>query len=90
RLAGSRPRVELVVGDGRLGHPPGAPFDAICVAAAARELPGPLSEQLAEGGRVVVPLRHRRRERLVLFTRVGARLVREDLEEVRFVPLVAP
>jgi protein-L-isoaspartate O-methyltransferase len=39
---------------------------------------------------VVVPLRHRRRERLVLFTRVGARLVREDLEEVRFVPLVAP
>jgi protein-L-isoaspartate(D-aspartate) O-methyltransferase len=82
------PGVELVVGDGRLGHPPGAPYDAICVAAAAREAPPALLEQLADGGRLVAPLRTWRRERLVLLTRAGGELRREDHEEVRFVPLV--
>jgi protein-L-isoaspartate(D-aspartate) O-methyltransferase len=84
------PTVELVVGDGRLGHPPGAPYDAIVVAATADdEIPPALLEQLAPGGRLVAPLRADGVERLVLVERSpeGA-LERSDLEEVRFVPLV--
>jgi protein-L-isoaspartate(D-aspartate) O-methyltransferase len=84
------PEVELVVGDGRLGHPEGAPYDAICVAATAQgEVPPALLEQLAPGGRLVAPLREGGIERLVLFARDGdGVLQRRDLEEVRFVPLV--
>src|SRR6185436_2016533 len=51
--------VELVVGDGTLGFPPAAPYGAINVAAAARRIPAPLAEQLADGGRLVMPSRGR-------------------------------
>jgi len=82
--------IELVVGDGRAGHPPRAPYDGICVAATAdREIPRALLDQLASGGRLVAPIRSGRRERLVLVTRdAGGALARQDLDEVRFVPLV--
>ena len=84
------PEVELVVGDGRLGHPANAPYDAICVAATADdEIPPALLAQLAPGGRLVAPLRLGGLERLVLFERTpDGKLQRGDLEEVRFVPLV--
>lgn len=85
RLPGT---VELVVGDGRAGHAAGAPYDAITVAATAEAVPPPLLGQLADGGRLVAPLRDGDEERLVLLTRRGAVLAREDLEPVRFVPLV--
>src|SRR5262249_19580495 len=49
-------RVEIRVGDGTRGLPDHAPYGGIAVAAAARELPAPLWEQLAEGARIVVPL----------------------------------
>ena len=48
--------VTLLVGDGSLGHPPGAPYDAINVAAAMPAIPPALPEQLAEGGRLVGPV----------------------------------
>jgi protein-L-isoaspartate(D-aspartate) O-methyltransferase len=80
--------VELVVGDGRLGHPPGAPYDAISVAATADRIPPALLQQLAPGGRLVVPLRGALIERLVLVTRTSSGFTRKNLEEVRFVPLV--
>jgi protein-L-isoaspartate(D-aspartate) O-methyltransferase len=80
--------VELVVGDGRLGHPPGAPYEGISVAATSGEVPPALLEQLAPGGRLVVPLRDGLTERLVLVTRTSHGFAREDLEAVRFVPLV--
>ena len=84
------PGVELVVGDGRLGHPPGAPYDAISVAATARDaVPPALLEQLGPGGRLVAPVLAGGRERLVLVTRgSGGELTRRELEPVRFVPLV--
>lgn len=82
--------VELVVGDGRRGHPERAPYDAISVTATAeRELPRALLDQLGEGGRLVAPLRAHGAERLVLVTRrADGSLDREELEQVRFVPLV--
>ena len=82
------PGVTVIVGDGRLGHPPGAPYDAISVAATAPEVPGALLDQLAPRGRLVAPLVVDGRERLVLIRRTPEGLTREPLEEVRFVPLV--
>lgn len=83
--------VELLVGDGRAGAPGAAPFDAISVTATAEgEIPAPLLDQLRPGGgRLVAPLRESGRERLVrLVTDARGEVRREDLEEVRFVPLV--
>ncbi|MFL5845343.1 MAG: protein-L-isoaspartate O-methyltransferase [Solirubrobacteraceae bacterium] len=82
------PGVELVVGDGRLGHPPGAPYDAINVAATTDALPQALLDQLADGGRLVAPIGAAGDERLVRVMRRGTQLEREDFEAVRFVPLV--
>ncbi len=59
--------VEVVVGDGSQGLPEHAPFDAILVAAALPQVPPPLAEQLAEGGRLVQPIGHGGDEEVVLF-----------------------
>ena len=80
--------VRLVVDDGSRGYAPKAPYDAINVAAAARRVvPEPLVEQLAPGGRLVVPVR-RRGQRLVRVRRAADGLATELFERVRFVPLV--
>lgn len=78
--------VVLLVGDGSAGYPEEAPYDAINVAAAARDrVPPALEDQLAPGGRLVVPVG----ERLVLVRRArDGRLTRYDAGGVRFVPLV--
>jgi protein-L-isoaspartate(D-aspartate) O-methyltransferase len=78
--------VTLLVGDGTLGHPEAAPYDAINVAAGARGgVPVALLEQLADGGRLIAPVD----DRLVLVRRDGELLMRQTLDGVRFVPLVA-
>jgi len=80
--------VHLVVGDGTRGYPAAAPYDAINVAAAAEhEAPAALERQLADGGRLVVPV-DGRDQRLMLVRRAGDEFVRERHEPVRFVPLV--
>ena len=80
--------VEVRVGDGTLGAPDRAPFDAITVAAAAPMLPETLYEQLRVGGRIVVPLGGRASQRLQLIVRSpeGPAVVRSV--PCRFVPLV--
>jgi protein-L-isoaspartate(D-aspartate) O-methyltransferase len=80
--------VTLVVGDGALGLPDAAPFDAINVAAAAgAAVPPALEAQLAPGGRLVAPVEDGD-QRLCFVRRGEAELERRVLERVRFVPLV--
>ena len=78
------PNVTLLVGDGALGLPGEAPFDAINVAASATTIPPALTDQLAVGGRLVLPVG----EQLVVVERTPSGLQHQSLERVRFVPLV--
>ena len=77
-------------GDGTLGWPEHAPFDAIVVAAGGPRIPEPLLAQLAPGGRLVVPVgEDRSLQRLVRVSRrADGSLEHEDLGDVRFVPLI--
>jgi protein-L-isoaspartate(D-aspartate) O-methyltransferase len=76
-------------GDGTLGWPPAAPYEAIAVAAGAPRPPPSLLAQLAIGGRLVIPHGDERSQRLVRITRESATgYIEEDLGDVRFVPLV--
>jgi protein-L-isoaspartate(D-aspartate) O-methyltransferase len=77
-------------GDGTLGWPEHAPYDAIIVTAAGPFVPSPLLEQLAIGGRLIMPVGSALRfQRLVRVTRMAAdSYAREELQEVAFVPLI--
>ena len=81
--------VEVAVGDGSLGWPAGAPYNAILVAAAARGVPAPLLEQLADGGRLVIPVEVSGSEPqdLRLYERHGEEVGYLSLFPVLFVPL---
>jgi len=81
--------VEVRVGDGRLGAPDRAPFDAIAVAAATEQVPPALYEQLAVGGRLVLPRGGSRGQRLVRVVRTEEGAVETASLGCRFVPLVA-
>lgn len=81
--------VELVVGDGWKGVPDKAPYEAIIVSASADGLPQALADQLADGGRLVIPLKGRGGDEVWLCIRRGERLVKATmLTPARFVPLV--
>jgi protein-L-isoaspartate(D-aspartate) O-methyltransferase len=75
-------------GDGTLGLPEFAPFDAILVAAAAPAIPKPLLAQLAEGGRMIVPVGDAEHQELQLIEKHGDAFPTKMLEGCRFVPLV--
>ncbi|HEU4526147.1 MAG TPA: protein-L-isoaspartate(D-aspartate) O-methyltransferase [Gemmatimonadales bacterium] len=80
--------VTVLVGDGTLGWRPFAPYDAILVAAASPEIPAPLVEQLAPGGRMVIPLGDRANQTLTMVRREGDQLRTSTVADVRFVPLL--
>ncbi len=81
-------RVDVRVGDGTLGVPEQAPFDGIVVAAAAPAAPESLYEQLAPGGRLVVPVGTQRDQWLEIVERTPEGPVRVRTVPCRFVPLI--
>ena len=80
--------VKVVVGDGSHGLPEFAPYDAILVSAAAPSVPQSLLEQLAEQGRMVIPVGPAHAQELQLIRRQDGRPVVQTLEGCRFVPLI--
>jgi protein-L-isoaspartate(D-aspartate) O-methyltransferase len=86
RLGYANVRVE--VGDGSQGFAEAAPFDAILVAAAAPAVPQPLIDQLAEGGRLVIPVGTTENQQLLRVVKSGGRTTEQQMFACRFVPLV--
>ncbi len=80
--------IRIEVGDGSLGHSSGGPFEGILVTAAAPAIPSRLREQLADGGRLVVPVGPLGTQELMLVTRHGERFEERNLGSCVFVPLI--
>lgn len=80
--------VHFRVGDGSRGWPEHAPYDAILVTCAAPAAPQPLVNQLADGGRLIVPVGPRGYQDLVLVRRAGETVTQDRLSPVAFVPLI--
>ncbi len=80
--------VSLSLGDGTLGWREYAPYDAIVVSAGAPSIPPALESQLADGGRLLIPIGDKVEQMLTLFRKNGNQLERRDIVPVRFVPLI--
>lgn len=80
--------VHIHIGDGSLGWPEAAPYQAIIVTAAAPQVAAPLLGQLADGGRLVVPAGGRARQVLERWRKNGDDFQREEILPVAFVPLI--
>jgi protein-L-isoaspartate(D-aspartate) O-methyltransferase len=80
--------VEVLVGDGSAGYPANAPYAGIIVGAGAPRVPEPLQAQLADGGRLVIPVGDRRRQRLVIVQRRGDVFSERTADPCVFVPLI--
>jgi protein-L-isoaspartate(D-aspartate) O-methyltransferase len=82
--------IQVRIGDGTVGWPEAAPFDAILVSAGGREVPAALVTQLAPGGRMVIPVGGEHDQDLLLITRdASGEVTQRSLGPVRFVPLIA-
>lgn len=81
--------VQLRLADGGMGWPDQAPFDGILSAAAPREVPDELIDQLADGGRLVIPVGEGGDQQLMVFDKNGDEVVSTIIEPVRFVPLLS-
>ena len=80
--------IRLKIGDGYRGWPEAAPFDAIIVTCAPEQIPEPLESQLAEGGRMVIPVGESLHQRLMLLTKQKGEIREQKIVDVRFVPMV--
>lgn len=80
--------IHLRIGDGSLGWPEEAPFDAILVTAASPSAPPSLLKQLAEGGRLIIPIGLPDLQTLLRYTKQNGKVREESLEVVCFVPLL--
>jgi protein-L-isoaspartate(D-aspartate) O-methyltransferase len=87
-VSGYDERVTMLVGDASCGWPEHAPYDRISVACAAPKVPEPMMQELAEGGKLLVPVGGSYAQELVRVTRMGNKFLREDLGGCVFVPLV--
>jgi protein-L-isoaspartate(D-aspartate) O-methyltransferase len=80
--------IKVHLGDGTIGLPELAPFQAIVVTAAGPDVPQPLLEQLDEGGRLIIPVGGRFGQVLELYQREGDKFHKDELTPVAFVPLI--
>lgn len=80
--------VTVIFADGTRGLPEHAPYDRIFVAAGAPDIPSPLTEQLADGGKLLVPVGGRFYQDLIRVQKRGQKLVKENLGGCVFVPLI--
>ena len=80
--------IRVKIGDGYKGWPEHAPFDAIIVTCAPTRIPKPLTEQLAEGARMVIPSGEKYDQQLLLLTKQAGKIRQEKIVDVRFVPMV--
>jgi len=80
--------IHCKIGDGYLGWPEHAPYDGIIVTCAPSKIPQPLKEQLAEGGRMVIPVGATYTQELVLVTKTKGKLIQKSVIPVRFVPML--
>ncbi|HUK54536.1 MAG TPA: protein-L-isoaspartate(D-aspartate) O-methyltransferase [Candidatus Binatia bacterium] len=80
--------LQVLPGDASAGFPQQAPYDGIVVSAAARFVPRAMLEQLAEGGRLLIPVGPGENQELLRYRRAGNQFQREALHECRFVPLL--
>jgi len=80
--------VRIETGDGSVGLPSHSPFDAILVSAAAPSVPEPLLDQLALGGRLVIPIGDTENQQVMRFTKRESGVSRDALYHCRYVPLV--
>jgi protein-L-isoaspartate(D-aspartate) O-methyltransferase len=84
--------ITVYTGDGTFGLPAKAPFDAIVVTAATKEIPNALVEQLKDGGRIVIPvggINESDMQQLILGIKKGNELITKSVSTVKFVPLVS-
>jgi protein-L-isoaspartate(D-aspartate) O-methyltransferase len=81
-------RVKVHIADGSLGYEEEAPFDGIIVTAATYDIPEPLIKQLAEKGKIIIPIGGTDIQTLVRATKVKGKLIEEELFQCMFVPLV--
>lgn len=79
--------VHVKIGDGYKGWPEHSPFDAIIVTCAPTHIPQPLVDQLAEGGRMVIPFGKTHAQKLVLLIKKQGKLIEHSIIPVRFVPM---
>jgi protein-L-isoaspartate(D-aspartate) O-methyltransferase len=87
RAAGLDGNVSVIQGDGSKGYAEAMPYDAISVAAAAPEIPGPLMDQLADPGRLVIPVGSLGEQDLLLFSKRADHTSTRRIAMCRFVPL---
>lgn len=76
------------IGDGYMGWPEHAPFDAIIVTCAPSKIPKPLQEQLAQGGKMIIPVGNNPVQQLVLLYKRNGEVTEENILPVRFVPMI--
>jgi len=80
--------IELKIGDGYQGWAAHAPYDAIIVTCAPTQIPLPLKKQLAEGGRMIIPVGEQYVQELILLEKEKGQLIEKKVLPVRFVPMV--
>ena len=80
--------IRLTTGDGYEGWPEHAPYDAIIVTCSPTDVPPPLVDQLAEGGRMIIPIDENGNQSLVLMNKKDGRLTQRSILPVLFVPMI--